>query len=141
MAEVKTKRNNSSVKDFIRKVEDETKRKDSEKLLKMYTEITGEKAAMWGDSMIGFGLYHYKSERSSQEGDWPLAAFSPRKQQLTLYIMNGFEDYTKEIAKLGKCKTSKGCLYIKKLSDVDEKLLAELIKRSYITTKKYYNTV
>jgi hypothetical protein len=86
---------------------------------------------MWGPSMIGFGQYHYKSERSRQEGDWPLAAFSPRKQNLTLYIMPGFNDYSDLLDKLGKHKTSKGCLYINKLSDVDQDILAQLIKRSY----------
>lgn len=93
---------------------------------------------MWGSSIVGFGMYHYKSERSTQEGDWPLAGFSPRKQNLTLYCMMGNEDSGELLKKLGKHKTSKGCLYINKLSDVDQKILARLIKKSYLFMKKMY---
>jgi hypothetical protein len=102
----------------------------------MYKEITNQEPKMWGDSMIGFGQYHYKSQRSAQEGDWPLAAFSPRKQNLTLYIMPGFNDYSDLLDKLGKHKTSKACIYIKKLSDIDEDILRQLIKRSYEDAKR-----
>lgn len=139
MAELKTKVNDSSVEDFINAVPDETKRQDSLKLLKLFTKITGEKAKMWGTSIIGFGQYHYKSERSSQEGDWPLTGFSPRKQNLTLYMMLGFADYTDSLTKLGKHKTSVGCLYIKKLEDVDPAVLEKLIKKSFEAAKKQYN--
>jgi hypothetical protein len=130
MAELKTQKNDSSVLDFINSAEDEGKKKDSLELLKIFEECTGEKPAMWGGSIIGYGSYHYKSERSSQEGDWPLTGFSPRKQNLTIYISTGFDAYAAELEKLGKHKTSKGCLYIKRLSDVDVNVLKFLIKDS-----------
>ena len=104
-------------------------------LLDIFTKITGEKPVMWGTSMIGFGKYHYKSERSSQEGDWPLVAFAPRKQNLTLYILTGTDDPTL-LKKLGRHTTGVGCLYIKRLADVDMKVLATLIKKSYVRKKQ-----
>ncbi len=131
MGTIKTLVNDASVADFINSVEGDTKKADAFKLLEMYKSATNEQPKMWGASMIGFGQYHYKSERSTQEGDWPLAAFSPRKQSLTLYIMPGFNDYSDLLGKLGKHKTSKGCLYINKLSDVDVDVLRQLIRRSY----------
>jgi len=131
MAEIKTKATSESVKDFLNTVEPEEKRVDSFALLEMFEEITGEKAVMWGTSIIGFGKYHYKSERSSQEGDWMLVGFSPRKQNLTLYIIRGFKDKQEMLTKLGKHKTSVGCLYIKRLSDVDLDVLKTLVKNSY----------
>jgi len=121
----------ASAEDFINSVENETRRTDAFKILEMYKSATNEKPKMWGTSMIGFGQYHYKSERSSQEGDWPLAAFSPRKQNLTLYVMSELNDYSDLLNKLGKHKTSKACLYINKLSDVDEGVLKQLIARSF----------
>jgi hypothetical protein len=136
MAALKTLPNDASAEDFINQVQDETKRKDSFALLEMYSNITGQKPKMWGTSIIGFGQYHYKSERSSQEGDWPLAAFSPRKQNLTLYFTPGFDKYAELLSKLGKHKTSKGCLYINKLSDVDNGVLAALIKAGYVEAKE-----
>lgn len=137
MAEIKTKVNNASVTDFIKSVPDLQKQKDSFVLLKLFKEITGEKPKMWGPSIIGFGKYHYKSERSSQEGDWPLTGFSPRKQNLTLYIMSGASEYKDELKKLGKHKISGGsCLYIKKLEDVDLKVLKQVIKHSFNAMKK-----
>ncbi len=139
MAELKTTVNDASVEDFINKVSDETKRKDSLTLLEMFSRITKEKPKMWGGSIVGFGQYHYKSERSSQEGDWMLTGFSPRKQNLTLYIMPGFKDYQSLIEKLGKCKTSVGCLYINKLSDVDLKTLEEIIAKSFTDMKAQHN--
>lgn len=135
MSELKTRVNDASVNDFLNAVPNETKRKDSFVLLDMYKRVTGEPAKMWGASMVGFGLYHYKSERSAQEGDWPLAAFSPRKQNLTLYIMPGFADYSADLDKLGKHKTSKACLYINKLDDVDMEVLEKLVRRSYEDAK------
>ena len=137
MAELKTKATKDSVLKFLNSIEPEEKRKDGLALLKMYKKITGQKAVMWGSSMVGFGKYHYKSERSTQEGDWPLAAFSPRKQNLTLYAMAGNKGNL-ELKKLGKHKTSVGCLYINRLSDVDEKILISLIKKSYQFVKKMY---
>lgn len=138
MGTIKTLVNDASVEDFINSVDSDAKKTDTFEILKMYEEVTRETPKMWGASMIGFGRYHYKSERSSQEGDWPLAAFSPRKQSLTLYIMPGFNDYSDLLDILGKHKTSKGCLYINKLGDVDRNILKKLIKRSYDDAKKVF---
>ena len=101
----------------------------------MFKKITGEKPVMWGSSIVGFGMYHYKSERSAQEGDWLLTGFSPRKQNLTIYVMAGNKD-NPELKKLGKHKTSVGCLYVNKLSDVDQTVLEKLIKTSFEYMKK-----
>lgn len=140
MAEPKTKLTKASAVDFIKSLKDEKKKKDGLALLKIFKEITGENPKMWGTSIIGYGMYHYKSERSSQEGDWPLTGFSPRKQALTLYMMLGGMTETKDLfKKLGKHKTSMGCLYINKLEDVDMKVLKQIIKRSYQYMKKKYN--
>jgi len=135
MSELKTKVNAASVKDFINSVEDEQKRKDSFELLDIFTEITKEEAKMWGTSIVGFGQYHYKSEISSQHGDWLLVGFSPRKQTLTLYVMPGWENLDELLKKLGKNTTSKGCLYIKRLSDVNIEVLKEIIKVSFQEAK------
>ena len=130
MAELKTVKNNASVVDFIQALDDDVKKQDCMTLLSLFEECTGEKAAMWGTSIIGFGSYHYKSERSAQEGDWPLTGFSPRKQNLTIYIMPGFEAYQEELARLGKHKTSVSCLYIKRLSDIDLGVLRSIVTDS-----------
>lgn len=139
MSEIKTKVTDASVEAFIDAVENETRRKDGFVLLDLFSKITGEPAKLWGPSIIGFGQYHYKSERSSQEGDWPLTGFSPRKQSLTLYIMQDPTNYTELLDKLGKHKTSKGCLYINKLADVDMVVLEKLIAQSYVDAKKTLN--
>ncbi|HJQ09125.1 MAG TPA: DUF1801 domain-containing protein [Candidatus Saccharimonadales bacterium] len=138
MATLKTLPNDASVEDFINTIPDETKKKDSFTLLEMFSRITDEKPKMWGSSIIGFGQYHYKSERSAQEGDWPLTGFSPRKQNLTLYFMLGFEDHSDLLGNLGKHKTSKGCLYIHKLSDVDLAVLEKLITDAFVSMQKQY---
>lgn len=139
MAELKTKPTKQNPKDFLKTIQPEQKQRDGFVLLEMFQHITGEKALMWGDSMVGFGMYHYKSERSTQEGDWPLVAFSPRKQNLTLYIMAGNKDNTALLKQLGKHKTSVGCLYINKLADVDQTVLATLIKNSFQYMKTMYS--
>lgn len=136
MSTLKTTVNQASADDFINRIPDETKRADSLKLLQLFTKATGEKPKMWGTSIIGFGQYHYKSERSAQEGDWMLTGFSPRKQNLTLYIMPGFGSYQDMLKNLGKHKTSVGCLYINKLADVDMKVLEKLVRKSYQDMKK-----
>ncbi len=136
MNAIKTLVTDESVEDFINSVENDVRRADALTLLELHVEETGEQPRMWGTSIIGFGQYHYKSDRSKQEGDWPLIGFSPRKQSLTLYIMPGLNDYSDLLDKLGKHKTSKGCLYINKLSDVDVVVLREIIKRSYEQSKK-----
>ena len=129
MAELKTKLNDASVDDFLAAYPEET-RKDCYEILKMMKSAAKAEPKMWGTSIVGFGSYHYKSERSRQEGDWPLTGFSPRKQNLTLYFMTGFDRYGSLLKKLGKHSVSKGCLYIKRLSDVDKKVLKELITDS-----------
>ena len=137
MAEIKTKATAESVVGFLKSIEPAEKRADGFVLLQMFEQITKEKAVMWGTSIVGFGRYHYKSERSVQEGDWMLTGFSPRKQNLTLYIMAGNKDSQGLLEKLGKHKTSKGgCLYINKLSDVNQKILMALIKKSFQYMKK-----
>jgi Domain of unknown function (DU1801) len=136
MAEPKTKVNDADVNDFINSVDGNQKKQDGLKLLEFFTRMTGEKPKMWGSSIIGFGQYHYKSERSSQEGDWMLIGFSPRKQALTLYLMLGHADYSSYLHRLGKFKTGKGCLYINKLEDVNGGVLEELIKACYNNMKK-----
>ncbi len=139
MAELKTLPNDGSVTDFINSVENETRRQDSYVLLDLFKKVTGLEPKLWGTSIIGYGMYHYKSERSSQEGDWPLIGFSPRKQNLTLYIMPGFADYTDLLKNLGKHKTSVGCLYINKLADVDMKELEKVVRVAYSDMKAQYN--
>jgi hypothetical protein len=129
MAELKTKRNEGDVEAFLKNVTDEKKRHDSFAILELMKRVTGEKPEMWGDSIIGFGSYHYKYA-SGREGDWFLTGFSPRKQNLTLYIMAGFDEYEHLLSKLGKHSTGKSCLYVKKLDDVNIDVLKELVKRS-----------
>ncbi|MFL7870001.1 MAG: DUF1801 domain-containing protein [Anaerolineales bacterium] len=129
MAELKTKRNKGDVEAFLNNVADEGKRQDSFTLLELMTKVTDKEPEMWGDSIIGFGSYHYKYA-SGREGDWFLTGFSPRKQNLTLYIMAGFDEYEQLLGKLGKHSTGKSCLYIKKIEDVDLDVLKELVKRS-----------
>lgn len=136
MGTIKTLVSEASVEDFINSNPTEVRRKDGLILLEMFTKLTGQKAKMWGPSIVGFGMYHYKSERSTQEGDWPLVGFSPRKQSLTLYVMIGFDGLQDLLKKLGKHKTSVSCLYINKLADVNLKVLEELIRKSYIESKK-----
>ncbi len=129
MAELKTRINDKSVLKFINSVGDEKKRSDSLDILDMMKKITKEEPKMWGDSIVGFGSYHYKYA-SGREGDWFLTGFSPRKQNLSLYIMSGFNEYGELLKKLGKHKTSKSCLYIKSLDDIDTKALKQLITKS-----------
>jgi len=135
MAELKTVKNDQPVDLFLQKVEDPNKRQDSYTILEMMENITGEKAKMWGDSLVGFGDIHYKYA-TGREGDWMLTAFSPRKQNLTLYIMSGFDRHADVLARLGKYKTGKGCLYINRLSDVDQNVLHELIQESVALLKE-----
>ncbi len=128
-AELKTKVNKASVEGFLNKVKDEAIRKDCLEILKMMKQVTKEEPRMWGSSIVGFGSYHYKG-KSGREGDWMLTGFSPRKQNLTLYLMGGFDEQKDLLKKLGKYKTSVGCLYIKKLDDVDKKVLKTLVTAS-----------
>jgi len=138
MAELKTKPNKVSVEKFLNSVKDEKKRNDSFGILEMMKKITKDEPVMWGTSIVGFGKYHYKYA-SGREGDWFLTGFSPRKQNLTIYIMSGFKRYNALMKKLGKHKTGSSCLYINKLEDLDMKVLKELITESvkYMKNKKW----
>jgi len=129
LEELKTQKSDASVEDFLNSVSDAKEREDSFAVLELMREVTGEEPAMWGTNIVGFGSYHYKYA-SGREGDWPLAGFAPRKRELTLYIMAGFERYEELLAKLGKHKTGKSCLYIKRLADVDSTVLKELVSAS-----------
>jgi nucleoid DNA-binding protein len=134
-AELKTKKTEASVEDFLNEIEDEKKREDCKKVSAMMEKITGAKPKMWGASIVGFGTYNYKYA-SGREGEWMEVGFSPRKANLTLYIMSGFTEYDELLAKLGKYKTGKSCLYIKDLNDVDEKVLKQLIENSVENVRK-----
>ena len=129
MAELKTKANKASVDKFLKGIQDEQKREDCFKIVDIMKKAAKAEPQMWGTSIVGFGSYHYKYA-SGREGDWFLVGFSPRKQNLTLYIMSGFDEYNSLLKKLGKHATGKSCLYIKRLEDVDMKVLKELVTRS-----------
>jgi hypothetical protein len=129
MAEPKTTPNDGDVVAFLNQVENEAKRQDCFAILELMRQATGEQPVMWGDAIIGFGSYHYRYA-SGREGDSPLVGFSPRKQNITIYITSGFEQYESLLNRLGKHSTAKSCLYLKKLDDVDTTILAELVKRS-----------
>jgi hypothetical protein len=137
MAELKTKPTDQDVTAFLDGMADDKKRQDSYVILALMQKVTGEEAKMWGDSMVGFGSYHYKYE-SGREGDWFLTGFSPRKRNLTLYIMSGFDAYDELLARLGKYKTGKSCLYINKLADVNTAVLRELVVASVAHMKATY---
>jgi hypothetical protein len=129
MAEPKTKPTEASVSAFLDKVPDAARRQDCRTVLGLMREVTGEEPTMWGSSIVGFGRYRYKYE-SGREGEWPIVGFSPRKNDLTLYVTPGFEPFAGLMARLGKYKTGKSCLYIKKLSDVDLAVLRNLLAES-----------
>ena len=137
MSELKTKSTKKSVESFLKSIEPETKKKDGFTLLEIFKKATDEKPVMWGESIVGFGKYHYKSERSRQEGNWPLVGFSPRKQNLSIYVFYGKNDIYQDLLKnLGKHQIGVGCLYINKLSDIDLKILALLVKKCFRNNKK-----
>ena len=139
MAELKTKRNHASVRKYLAGIESEEQREDCRQLVRLFTEASGEKAAMWGTNIVGFGSYHYKSERSSQEGDWPLTGFSPRKRYIASYIMPGVLNYKNYLKNLGRHKTSSGsCLYIKRLSDVSVPVLKKIVRDSVKDMRKKF---
>ena len=129
MAELKTKQNNADVSEFINSFADsEQKRKDSFELIWLMQDFTGFEPKMWGPSIIGFGSYHYKSERSRQEGDWPLVGFSPRKAAISLYVYTAAKEHEQLLNGLGKYKMGKACIYIKKLADINQDALRKLMK-------------
>ncbi len=142
MAENKTKITKDSVSKFIAAVEDEEKRQDSKTLLKIFTEATKEKAALWNNAVIGFGTFHYQSEKSKQAGDWFMTGFSPRKQYITVYIIPGVKKYAELLKKLGKFKASAGsCLNIKRLEDINMDVLKQLISESMADMRIKYEKV
>ena len=137
MAKNKTTETTVDVMDFINTVDDETKRDDSRQLIKIMEKASGSKAKMWGPSIVGFGSYHYKYE-SGHEGDSCLIGFSPRKQAISLYLGTGAAESQQLLTQLGKYKMAKACIYVKKLSDIDETVLLKLLKISIAgTTAKY----
>lgn len=138
MAELKTKQNDADVNEFIKTFADtEQKRNDSFELLKLLEDFTGYEPKMWGDSIIGFGSYHYKSERSRQEGDWLLVGFSPRKSAISLYVYSGCAGQEELLKDLGKFKMGKSCIYIKKLTDINQEVLKKIVNSTvdYLQTK------
>ncbi len=138
MAELKTKVTTQSVSVFLNSIEDKTKIADCRTVAKMMRKATGKRAKMWGTSIVGFGTYDYEYA-SGHEGSWPLVGFSPRSNNLTLYIMPGFSKFDKLMSQLGKFKTGKSCLYIKSLEDVDQKKLKALIEGSVKQMKRKYS--
>ena len=138
MSQLKTTPNDDSVGAFLETV-DQTRQDDCDRILQLMRDITGEEPKMWGKSIIGFGKYHYKYA-SGREGDWFLTGFSPRKRNLSLYIMSGFDRYEALMEKLGKYKTGKSCLYVKKLEDIDTAVLKELIEASVTHLREKYGT-
>lgn len=136
MSTIKTTATTKSVQEFLDSVTSEEKKQDCQTLLTIFEEVTREKPIMWGTSIIGFGKYHYKSTKSRQEADWLKVGFAPRSSNITLYIMHGNEN-TKELEALGKYKAGGGCLYINKLSDIDQKVLKQMISTSYKAPRMY----
>ena len=135
MAENKTKPTAKSVPEFLEQIEDPGKRADCLSISRMMERITGSEPIMWGDSIVGFGTYHYKYA-SGREGEWFLAGFSPRKQNLTIYVMGYLEFFAEILTNLGKFRHGKGCLYINKLEEIDMEVLEELIKASINRLKR-----
>lgn len=138
MAELKTKQTAANVEEFIRTfAPTEQRKQDSFEILKLMQNFTGYEPKMWGESIIGFGKYHYKSERSTQEGDWPLVGFSPRKAAISLYVYSGCAGQEELLKDLGKFKMGKACIYINKLSDINQETLKKLIQSTveFLQTK------
>ena len=139
MAANKTQATRASVAEFLTSVDDPQMRKDARKVAAMMRRATGKRATMWGSSIIGYGTYHYRYD-SGREGDFMLTGLSPRKRALTVYIMSGFERFDGLMKKLGKYRTGKSCLYIKRLTDIDEQVLEELITESVMYMRDHYET-
>ena len=137
MAELKTKPTKMKVSTFLDAMEDENKRKDCRELVTLMKSVTGKNPKMWGTAIVGFGSYHYQY-KSGREGDWMVTGFSPRKQNISIYIMPGFSDYGAMMKKLGKYTTGKSCLYVKDLDDIDRKILRKLVQKSVADMKQMY---
>jgi hypothetical protein len=139
MSEIKTKPVDSDINKFLMSVEPEKKRADSFELKKLFDSVVKEKPSLWNNNMIGYGSYHYKSDRSKQEGEWPLTGFSPRKQYIAIYIMSNVSNYKDLLSKLGKFKISSGsCIYVNKIEDINLDVLKEIISTSVSDMKKKY---
>jgi len=132
MADIKTKKTSQSVDAFLTSIVDEKKRQDSYVILDLIKEASGAEPKMWGDSIVGFGDYHYKYA-TGRENDWFYAGFSPRKQNITLYLATGFDQFSDLMQKLGRYKTGKACLYIQRIEDINQDVLKELVRRSIQT--------
>ena len=139
MAELKTRPTKASVTEFINGIDDKQKRADARTVASMMRRATGSRARMWGDSIVGYGSYKY-TNTAGKDFEWMLTGFSPRKQALTHYIMPGFSKYESLLSRLGKYKTGKSCLYIKRLSDVNERVLEQLIGQSVKHMRQTYET-
>ena len=137
MSALKTQPNDASVEQFIQSVDDDTRRHDCLTLLAIMQRITQKEPKMWGESIVGFGRYHYKYQ-SGREGDWFVTGFSPRKREITVHIMSGFQNYSALLAQLGKHRLGKSCLYIKRLSDIDISILEALIAKSVTDMEAMY---
>jgi hypothetical protein len=130
MAELKTVKNETSVAEFLAAVADPRRRADAQAVCALMADVTGAQPTMWGNSIIGFGSYHY-TYASGRKGDWPAVGLSPRKQALTVYVSEGFDAYDELLGRLGPHSTGKSCLYIKRLSDVDEQVLRSLVEGGF----------
>ncbi|MDE0367100.1 MAG: DUF1801 domain-containing protein [Gammaproteobacteria bacterium] len=137
MSELKTRQHDGDVDAYLDSVENPRRREDARRVLNLMREVTGERPKMWGSSIVGFGSYHY-TYASGREGDWPVVGFAPRKQNLVLYIMPGFARYESLLARLGKHRTGKSCLYVNKLDDIDPEVLEELVRESVDEMKRRY---
>jgi len=139
MSEIKTKPIDLDIDKFLMSIVPDKKRVDSIELKKLFDSVVKERPSLWNNNMIGYGSYHYKSDRSKQEGDWPLTGFSPRKQHIAIYIMSGVSNYKDLLSKLGKYKTSSGsCIYVNKIEDINPDVLKEIISASVSDMKKNY---
>ena len=139
MAELKTRPTRKSVQRYINNLDNPARRRDCEALLALMSRLTGETPVLWGDSIIGFGRYHYQ-QKNGQKAIWPLTGFSPRKQNLTIYIMPGFSTYTGLLSRLGRHRHSVSCLYLNKLADIDRDVLSEMIADSVSIMRERYRT-
>jgi len=140
MSELKTKPTDKDVNEYLNKIENVKKREDCYKLLAIMNDITKEKPVIWGDSIIGFGKYHY-IYKTKREGDWPIIGFAPRKKNISIYIMSGFSMHKEIMENLGKYKIGKSCLYINKLEDINQEMLKNLIKESINFIESQYEIV
>ena len=135
MAELKTQKNDADVEAFLDGIENAKRREDCRTVVALMADVTGEPPAMWGDSIIGFGSYHYRYP-TGREGDWMATGVSPRKQSLTVYIQTGFDRHAELMERLGRFTTGKSCLYVKRLEDIDTDVLGDLIRDSYALVSK-----